>query len=293
MPTAATTIPVGTSGLGPKRGSSLLFASTEVRERIATIGRNAKPGADGGVAERDLQVIGQEQEHAEQRGDDQEDREIRTTAIPVDDNPQREQRMCDATFDGDEGSKEYDPANEKSERDRVLPTGGVGVREAVHDCEQPGGYGERPWEVDLRAVFGARLLQQDGTTDEGDRGEDGIDEERPAPRRVRCENASEDEADGAASAEDRAVDAERPAALGRIGERRGQQGQDRRREQRSERPLAAHGPQRASRSLSRRRRAPMRRRSRPGRRGTCACARTHPTIDHRAGGGHRTRARTR
>jgi len=97
------------------------------------------------------------------------------------------------------------------------------MREAVHECEQPGGRREHPRQVARWTVLGPRLLQQRGATHEGDRGDDRIDEQRPAPRRVRGEHASEQEADGAAPAEDRAVDTERPATLRRIGERRGEQ----------------------------------------------------------------------
>ena len=40
-------MPVGTSGLGPKRGSSTAFEVVEPMTIIATIGRNARPVATG------------------------------------------------------------------------------------------------------------------------------------------------------------------------------------------------------------------------------------------------------
>jgi hypothetical protein len=85
------------------------------------------------------------------------------------------------------------------------------------------------------------LLEQCGATDERDRGEDEVDEERPAPRLVRGQDAPEQQADATARAEDRAVDAERPAPLGPIGERRGQQRQDRRCEDGAEHALHPTG----------------------------------------------------
>ena len=47
MPIDASTIPVGTSGFGPKRGSSTAFEVVEAMTIITTIGRNASPVVTG------------------------------------------------------------------------------------------------------------------------------------------------------------------------------------------------------------------------------------------------------
>ena len=47
MPSAASSMPVGTSGLGPKRGSSSAFELVEVMMIITTIGRKARPVVTG------------------------------------------------------------------------------------------------------------------------------------------------------------------------------------------------------------------------------------------------------
>ena len=71
--------------------------------------------------------------------------------------------------------------------------------------------------------------------------EDQVHVQAPAPGQVLGQHAAEQQADRAAAAGDRAVDAERLAALLRVGERGGQQRQRRGREQRAERALAGAG----------------------------------------------------
>ena len=71
--------------------------------------------------------------------------------------------------------------------------------------------------------------------------EDEVDEQGPAPRDVGGQNATEEETDGATRPGDAAVDAEGLAPLGRIGERGGEEGQDRGGEERPEGALDAAG----------------------------------------------------
>ena len=85
------------------------------------------------------------------------------------------------------------------------------------------------------------VLQPQERARGGDGREDEVDEQGPAPRDVGGQNATEEEADGAARPGDAAVDAEGLAPLGRIGERGGEEGQHRRGEECPERALNAAG----------------------------------------------------
>ena len=71
----------------------------------------------------------------------------------------------------------------------------------------------------------------------GEAGEDQVHVQAPAPGQVLGQDPAEHQADRAAGADDRAVDAERLAALLRVAERRGQDRQGGGREQRAERAL--------------------------------------------------------
>ena len=87
----------------------------------------------------------------------------------------------------------------------------------------------------------ATAAQQERSADEGHAREDQVHVERPAPGQVLGQRTAEQQADRAAGGGDGAVDAERLAALLRLGERRGQQRQRRRDQDRAERALAGPG----------------------------------------------------
>ena len=85
---------------------------------------------------------------------------------------------------------------------------------------------------------GSRRPRQHPAADhDHDGGDDHVDVEAPAPAGVLGEHAAEQQPDDRAAAGDRAEDAERLAALARLGERRGDQGQRGRRHERGARAL--------------------------------------------------------
>jgi hypothetical protein len=124
------------------------------------------------------------------------------------------------------------------------------LREAVDEREQAGRGGQRAGDVEPRAVAALRpdVVQQRSAPIAAGTANSRFTYRHQRQDSVLGEHAAEQQADRAAAAGDRAEDAERLAALGRVGERRGQQRQRRGREQRAERALQRRGRRRARRS---------------------------------------------
>ena len=155
--------------------------------------------------------------------------------------PHRQQRLRDAALDPDEGGEDRDPGGEAGDRDRLAPAVGLGAREPVDDREQPGGRRDRAGDVDPGGQVASRLVQEGEPAERrGDR-EAEVDEHGPAPVQILGEHAAEQQPDRGAGAGDRAVDAERLAALGRVGERGREQRQRRGGEQGAEGSLERPG----------------------------------------------------
>ena len=92
-------------------------------------------------------------------------------------------------------------------------------------------------------VGGPAVGQEEGGTGDGHTADRQVHEQRPAPRGVGGEDPTEQQADGATTTGDGAVDAEGPPALGRVGECRGQHGQGGRCQQSAEGALEHPGEQ--------------------------------------------------
>ena len=78
---------------GPKRGSSRL-ASVAADDDAAREGQEGEAGLERRVVQRALQVVGEEEEGAEQRDPDQQRGQERAAPVAVEDDPQREQRVA-------------------------------------------------------------------------------------------------------------------------------------------------------------------------------------------------------
>ncbi len=237
---AASAIPVGTSGRGPVRGSSRALTWVAVAMMQTTIGRKARPVSTGEKPERLLQVEGEEQEDAEHPGAGDGHRQVGAAAGAVEDDAHRQQRVGDAALDRDEGGEQEDAGAEADDRQRRAPAVGFRAREAVDDPEQAEGGGDRTRNVDLRGAVSDLVDDQGEGADRGRNREGEVDVHGPAPGDVLGEDAAEQKTDGGTTAGDRAEDAERLAALGRVGEGRGQQRERARGEQ-----CAEHALQRA------------------------------------------------
>ena len=198
-------------------------------------------GLDRREAERVLQVEGQEQEDAEHARAGQAHRQVGAAAPAVEHDPQRQQRVLRAHLDQHERDQQHRGGGEHDDRQRVAPAGGLGVREAVDEREQAGRGGDRARDVEARAVRRDDVVQQRERGDRGRDREQQVHVEAPAPGGVLGEQAAEQQADRGAAAGDRAEDAERLGALGRVGEGGGQQAERGGREQRAEDALGGAG----------------------------------------------------
>jgi hypothetical protein len=115
-------------------------------------------------------------------------------------------------------TQQDDPAGQQADGQGSGPAGGLGVGEPENDEEQPGRGEYGPGPVHPRPVVRPVVLHVDEGAGHGDRGEDQVDVQSPAPGEVLREDAAEDEADGAAATRDGPEDTERPAALARVAE---------------------------------------------------------------------------
>ena len=123
-----------------------------------------------------------------------------------------------------------------------MPVVAGGVGEPVDHAEHAGRGEHHAQHVQPGLAVGRLVApQQQHAPDDGQAGEDQVHVQAPAPGQVLGQDPAEHQADRAAGAHDRAVDAERPAALLRVGERRGQDRQGRGREERAEHALRGAG----------------------------------------------------
>ncbi len=129
---------------------------------------------------------------------------------------------------------------EEADRVGIAQRRGLRVREAEDETEQAAGHEEQAGQVQGIVVGTPVAIKPEQRADEGAGHEDEVDEERPPPRGVGGENAAEEESQRPARAGEGTIDPEGPSSLLRIGERRGQQGQHRGREQGPE--CALDGP---------------------------------------------------
>src|SRR5260370_26577878 len=86
---------------GPTRGSATVD-TVEVTRMPPTNGRNSSPEVTGPVSLNFLQVVGQEQEDTEERDPGQAEHGIGAAPGPVEDHPQRQQRVRGPPLGGHE-----------------------------------------------------------------------------------------------------------------------------------------------------------------------------------------------
>ena len=241
-------MPVTISGCGPTRGTQHGAGVVDVAMIAADHRQEREAGLDRRVAERLLQVEGQEQEDAEHPdGRDaawpgRRRRGSRSSTIRSGSSGCATRRWMthEATSSDDARGEEAERASRRSSR-------GLGVGEAVDEREQAGRGGQRARDVELRAGAGTRCSCS--SSERADRGRDA--KSRFTYRHQRQERYSvstppSSRPIGGAAAGDRAEDAERLAALLRVGERGGQQRQRGGSEQRAEDALhGARGDQHA------------------------------------------------
>ena len=114
-------------------------------------------------------------------------------------------------------------------------------RHAEHEREQAGRGDERAGDVEPRPRRRRHVVEQAQAADRGRDREQDRHVQAPAPVEHLGQEAAEQQAEGAAGAGDRAVDAERLGALAGLGERGGEQRERGRGEQRGEHALEGAG----------------------------------------------------
>jgi hypothetical protein len=76
-----------------------------------------------------LQVVGEEQEDAEDRDPGQPDRDVGAAPGPVQDHPQRQQRLLDPALSERERGQQDHPADQRADSQGGGPAGQFGMRE--------------------------------------------------------------------------------------------------------------------------------------------------------------------
>ena len=201
-------------------------------------GRNASAGNERRVAQRLLQVVGQEQEDPEHPGRADEEREVRAAPVAVEHHPGRQQRMRRPALPERERHSQRDACGQEPPGGRRVPAVRGRVGEAVDQAEHRAGDQQRAGDVEPGLNRGRLPLQQQRSAGERHRGEDQVHIQAPAPGQVLGQRAAEQQAHRAAGRGDRPVDGERLGAVLRRGERGGQQRQRGGHQQRRERALA-------------------------------------------------------
>jgi hypothetical protein len=152
---------------------------------------------------------------------------------------QRQQRMLDPLLDQHEHGQQDHPRHQQRNRRRRAPARGVGLRQPVDHRHQPGHHQHRSRPVDLHVRIPGLYAEQPHRARDRDDAQDDVDVQAPPPGQVLGQHPPQQQPHRPASSGDGAVDAERLAALGRVGECHGQRGQRGRGQQRAERPLRA------------------------------------------------------
>ncbi len=130
--------------------------------------------------------------------------------------------------------EQHDAEREIAQHQRGTPGVAVGGHDPVDERDQPAGDRERAGPVERRPVaLGARLGDGEPRDDQDEDADRHVDEQDPAPGQQVGQHAARDHAGGAPGAGHGAPGAERSGARTRIGERRGEDRQRRRREHRA------------------------------------------------------------
>jgi hypothetical protein len=219
-------------------------------------GQERQPGLHRREPQDLLEVVSEQQEHADDAEGADARAEIGGAADPVGHHGQRQQRVGDPALHEDEGGEQQDAAGQRADGQPAAPAAGRCLAEPVHDGDQAADGQDAAGHVKPgRAGLPLPADQRDRPA-RGDDGERDVDVKAPPPRQELGQHPAEQQADGPAPAGDGGEDAQRLAALAGVGEGRGEQRERRRCEQRAERAL--HHPRRDQNPESRRRAADRR-----------------------------------
>ncbi len=102
---------------------------------------------DRGEAQGELQVVGEEQEDAEDSAARDEDRQVGRAAVAVQHDPQRQQRRGSPGLPPGEHGQQRDSRGQESPGGRGVPVVSRGVGEPVDDAEHPARHGHHARNV--------------------------------------------------------------------------------------------------------------------------------------------------
>src|SRR5207247_8579018 len=119
-----------------------------------------------------LQVVGEEQEDAEDRDSRQADRDIGAAPGAVEYHVRRQQRVTAAPLGHYERGQQYQAEDQGADRQPGRPAGGLGVGEAEDYEEKPGAGQYSPGPVHPRPAGGPAGAPVRQGASHGDRGED-------------------------------------------------------------------------------------------------------------------------
>ena len=153
------------------------------RQRQRQVG---EAGVDRAVAEHLLHVEGDEEEHREQRGAEQEPDDVRAGQGPQPEDPEGNQRRLRAQLDGDEGADQGRGERQQADDLGGAPARAAGVEQRVGEHREAGGDGHRAGGVEVaRRRLGAALGDQAGRERQRDRAPPGRSPRAPTPSRGR------------------------------------------------------------------------------------------------------------
>ena len=153
-----------------------------------------QPRGERAVPLDQLHVVGQEQKDTEDRDPGQEDGDIRAAPGAVQDHPQRQQGMADPLLSQHKPGQYNHAGDQAADGQRGRPSGGLGVREAEDDEEEPDAGQNRPGPVHSRRVGRTGAADVHQRTGNGDDREHQVDVQGVAPREVLGEGPAENQA---------------------------------------------------------------------------------------------------
>ena len=188
------------------------------------------------VVQHLLEELGEEEEHPEHAGGEEEPRDIRRAAAAVSEEPQGRDRLRCTALEQDERRQQDGTDGERAHGQHVTPPGGGGSHERVRQRGDTDGRGQRPANIEV-AVAAGRLGEQAAGQRDDHQADRHVDEQHPSPGRPLGEQTPEDQADGAATDRHGGVPADRADALLSVLEHGHEQRQRRGRSQCSANPL--------------------------------------------------------
>ena len=195
----------------------------------AVTGQERESGLERAEAGDALQVLGHEEEEADQRAVEEEPGAVGAGAAAVGEQPQREQRLLHAGLVDDEAGEQHDARRHGGDRGRRGPADVGGVHDAEHQRGGAERRAQRSGDIQPRGVP-LRLVEHARGGDDRRDADGDVEQEPVAPGQGGGQHAAEEQPGRGADTRERAVRGHRPHPLRPFGEVRRQQRERRGRE---------------------------------------------------------------